>query len=78
MKLRTKEEARGWFTSTGTKITDWARDHGFNTKMVYHVLRGDVQGQRGESHKIAVALKLKPEPPGLWVDPEDETSTPNT
>lgn len=48
----------------GISVTDWARANGFDLHLVYGVLSGRSRASRGESHRIAVALGLKPKPIG--------------
>jgi len=43
---------------SGRSIAGWARENGFKRHLVYFVLRGG-RALRGESHHIAVALKIK-------------------
>lgn len=47
----------------GVSIAGWARENGFNVRTVYAVLHGELKAKRGVSHRIAVALGLKPKPP---------------
>lgn len=54
------EEARRRFFLDGQSVADWARTHGFNVQLTYSVLNGRLRARRGEAHKIAVALGLKP------------------
>jgi gp16 family phage-associated protein len=53
-------EARLRFFLDGQSVADWARTHGFNVQITYSVLNGRLRARRGEAHKIAVALGLKP------------------
>lgn len=53
------EDVRRWFRANGITISAWAARHDFNPSLVYAVLKGQRKCLRGESHKIAVALKLK-------------------
>ncbi|MFZ6845843.1 DNA-binding protein [Undibacterium sp. RuTC16W] len=50
------------FFEQGICIGDWARAHEFDAFLVYAVLSGRAKARRGESHRIAVALGLKPQP----------------
>ncbi|PXX44272.1 DNA-binding protein [Undibacterium pigrum] len=50
------------FFEQGICIGDWARAHEFDAFLVYAVLSGRAKAKRGESHRIAVALGLKPPP----------------
>lgn len=60
---------REQFTASGTNISEWARERGFSVKLTHRILAGDVACRYGESHRIAVALGLKPDvaPPGTPV-----------
>jgi gp16 family phage-associated protein len=62
-ELRSLEEAQQWFRDRGTTVVDWAIERGFNPGLVYTVLQGKRKCLRGQSFKIAVALKLKSCPP---------------
>lgn len=42
-------------------MADWARERGFSLQLTYSVLNGRLRARRGESHRIAVALGLKPD-----------------
>lgn len=54
------EAVRRHFYESGVTVTDWARERGFDRSLVYSVLNGRCLAQRGASHRIAVALGLKP------------------
>lgn len=56
--------ARNSFVARGEQISTWAEQHGFSKDLVYSVLAGRAKGHRGQAHKIAVALGLKPQPNG--------------
>ena len=56
---RTPGEVRKEFSRLGISVSAWARAHGYSVPLVYQVLSGKRKGIRGESHQIAVALKLK-------------------
>ncbi|WP_350339831.1 DNA-binding protein [Roseateles subflavus] len=53
---RVKQE----FYLRGESIASWARDRDFPLTTVYQVLSGRCHALRGDSHRIAVALGLKP------------------
>ena len=55
-------QVKAQFKAEGVSMADWARARGFNVVMVYRVLAGTVKGNRGEAHRIAVALGLKKPP----------------
>jgi gp16 family phage-associated protein len=59
-RARTAEEARAWFEGTGQTVTQWAQDHGFSASVVYALLSGRTRGRRGDAHRAAIALGLKP------------------
>ncbi len=65
---RSKVKAR--FMAEGVSIAEWARARGFDHKMVYRVLAGEVKGKRGKAHEIAVALGLKSEPADMRFRPD--------
>lgn len=48
------------FDRFGISIAEWAIYNGYSTALVYQVLSGKRNPRRGQSHKIAVALGLKP------------------
>lgn len=55
------ESARRKFFIEGESVADWARERGFSLQLTYSVLNGRLRARRGQSHRIAVALGLKPE-----------------
>ncbi|MDA8254173.1 MAG: DNA-binding protein [Betaproteobacteria bacterium] len=57
--LRTPEEVKATFKHKGISIAQWATANGYSTNLVFEVLSGRKKGDRGQSHKIAVALGLK-------------------
>lgn len=48
------------FYSEGLSVADWARSNGFSSQLTYSLLAGRLRARRGEAHRIAVALGLKP------------------
>lgn len=58
-ELLNPEDVRASFADAGLSIAEWARSHNFSAGLVYHVLAGRNRATRGQSHKIAVALRLK-------------------
>ncbi len=54
---------RKQFFDHGLTVVEWARAHQFDVHLVYGVLSGRTKARRGESHRIAVALGLKPAGP---------------
>lgn len=59
-RTKTHEDAARTFHAQGVTISEWATRHGFCVSLVYQVLAGKRKCLRGQSHRIAVALKLKP------------------
>lgn len=64
MTLQTRAQVREEFARRGWSITGWARQYGFSPVLVSDILNDDDRNPkrkclRGESHNIAVALKLK-------------------
>jgi gp16 family phage-associated protein len=53
-------EVRNLFEADGISVAEWSRDHGFPSALVYRVLRGEAKCKRGETHRIAIALGIKP------------------
>lgn len=58
--LRTGAEAKAAFMAAGTTVAEWARQRGFSEALTRMVLAGKRKCLRGQSHEIAVALRLKP------------------
>jgi len=56
----TREEILAAFDAAGLSVTDWAKAHNFRRQDVYALLSGRTTGRRGEAHRIAIALGLKP------------------
>lgn len=67
-------EARQMFRNEGLTVREWAESHGFSPSTVYAVLGGRVRGDRGESHRVCLALGLKEriKSPKLQIKPEIE------
>ena len=57
--IRSAEEAREAMNAAGISVSAWAKAHGFKPSTVAAVLRGDRPARIGESHKVAVTLRLK-------------------
>ncbi|MEP7041892.1 MAG: DNA-binding protein [Dokdonella sp.] len=55
----TPAQVRERMRQSGTTLTQWATDHGFNRDAVYRVMGGQYKAYWGRSHDIAVALGLK-------------------
>lgn len=61
----TPDEARQWFVNHGICIADWARHYEVSRYAVFDLLRKKRKGVRGETHRTAVLLGLKPDPEKL-------------
>lgn len=55
-------EARKKLQEQGISLAEWASEHGFPRHLVYAVASGQRKCLRGESHRVAVALGIKPTP----------------
>lgn len=55
--LKTREQ----FQASGTNVSEWARERSFQPRLVHAILDGQRRCLRGESHRIAVALGIKPD-----------------
>lgn len=58
----TPDQVKKILSEHGMSVRDFAKKHGFSDSLVYAVLAGKNKATRGESHRIAVALGLKPAP----------------
>jgi gp16 family phage-associated protein len=58
-QIKTAKQVRAEFTEAGVSVAEWARTHGFARETVVDLLRGKSKGNRGSSHRAAVALGLK-------------------
>lgn len=58
----TPEKIRADFDAYGVTITDFCKQHNLNRMSVVDLLRGNGAGLRGDSHRAAVLLGLKPDP----------------
>lgn len=59
MTLKTIEQVKQEFRTSGTTIADWAKKHGYTPQEVYKVINQQHKGNYGRSHQIAVKLGLK-------------------
>ena len=53
------EQVKTEFQKKGISFSDWAKENNFSTELVYRVLNMNRLPIRGESHKIAVKLRIK-------------------
>ncbi len=58
-KCLSLEEARSRLTRMGKSAADVARELGVSNEIARRVLDGRLKGDRGDAHKVAVALGLK-------------------
>ncbi|PAT34945.1 DNA-binding protein [Vandammella animalimorsus] len=58
----TPQQIKEQFRARGQSVGQWADAHGFPRDVVYRVLNGRAAGWRGQTHEVAVALGLKPNP----------------
>lgn len=61
-RFPTPQACHTWLRANGINITQWCREHGLSRQVVVDLLRGKRKGDRGEAHRAAVALGLKPDP----------------
>lgn len=61
-KPYTPKEIKAEFAAYGVTITDFCNTHQLSRMSVVDLLRGHGQGLRGDSHRAAVILGLKPDP----------------
>jgi gp16 family phage-associated protein len=54
------ERVRDQFAASGISVAQWSKERGFSDYLVRQILTGRRQALRGQSHRIAVALGLKP------------------
>ena len=82
-RLYTAAEVRKAFRDEGVSLSDWASAHGFSRQAVYAALSGRTNGSRGEAHRVAVALRMKPQPAGIvntlkpYEEPEPASLSPS-
>lgn len=57
--MKTPEQIKKDFLANGTTISGWARKNGYTPRQVSLVLNGQIKGNYGRGHDIAVALGLK-------------------
>ena len=53
---------RDRFRANGVAISAWCRQEGLSYHVVRELLYGRNKGIRGESHRAAIALGIKPDP----------------
>lgn len=65
--LRSAKEVQLAFRARGETVSGWAERHGFPKHCVYGVLSGRIKGDRGEGHRVAIALGIKAHPQTLGI-----------
>lgn len=58
---KSRRDIKADFRASGVAIKDWALANGFSPASVYILLNSERPATRGEAHRIAVALGLKPQ-----------------
>lgn len=58
--VKSREDVLKQFELEGVTVKEWSNTHDFNPVNVYAVLAGRTRGRRGEAHRIAMELGLKP------------------
>lgn len=58
-QLKTAKEIKAEMEAKGINLSDWARRHDLDPRVVLDVLSGRRKGRNGEAHKAAVLLGLK-------------------
>lgn len=59
---KTPEQVKQDFFLRGETVNAWALKNKFNPTEVYRVLNGQNKATKGNGHRIAVALGMKPQP----------------
>ena len=64
MPTKTRSQVRQEFASRGWSYSGWAKQHGYSADLVREIVNDDEHNPRrkclrGESHNIAVELRLK-------------------
>lgn len=58
----TSTEVKKMFTDYGMSISSFCAQHQLSRMSVVDLLRGEGKGKRGDSHRAAVLLGMKPDP----------------
>lgn len=61
-ELKTAAQVKAWFQANGIPIKAWAIENGYEPATVYSVLNDGKKCIRGEAHRVAVRLGMKPTP----------------
>jgi gp16 family phage-associated protein len=65
LPLRSPQQVLNWFHDNGVAVSHWAEAHGFSPALARAIVSGKRKCLRGQSHQIAVALRIKPPPTSL-------------
>lgn len=56
---KTPDDVKKEFKRAGKTFSSWAKEHGFHYVTVLQVVNGQLKGNYGKAHEIAVKLGLK-------------------
>ena len=59
---QTPETAHQWLVDHGVAVTELARHNNLPRLVLVDLLRGRLRGHRGQAHRAAIVLGLKPNP----------------
>ena len=59
---QTPATAAAWTKANGVAVAELARHNGLPRLVLVDLLRGRLRGHRGQAHRAAIVLGLKPEP----------------
>lgn len=59
---QTPETAAAWVKAHGIAVSDLARWNSVSRLVLVDLLRGRLRGYRGQAHRAAIVLGLKPDP----------------
>lgn len=62
---QTPQTAREWIRAHGVNVAELARGHQLARSTLVDALRGRLRGHRGQAHRAAVVLGLKPSTPRI-------------
>jgi gp16 family phage-associated protein len=65
LPLRSPQQVLHWFHANGVAVSHWAEAHGFSPALARAIVSGKRKCLRGQSHQIAVALRIKAAPARL-------------
>lgn len=59
---QTPDTALSWIRAHGLTVVGLARSAGIQRSVLFDLLRGQLRGHRGQAHRGAIVLGLKPDP----------------